>query len=212
MGYAVLAFDGPDPGRRMQARSRHLDVITAWAADGRLALGVPLFDAAFTPVGSLMILTVPDQPGLDAYLAEEPFAVEGVWDRIETMPFTIASLPYRPLPAGPAASHRTHTITIAHDATDEGAAARRAAARPPHFERVAGWARDGVLALGGAIMDADGKRMIGSIAITAHGSDDEAEAAWAPDPYVAGGVWHEIRRWGTRFATLPYRPLPGAAA
>ncbi|MBR0653888.1 YciI family protein [Plastoroseomonas arctica] len=212
MGYAVLAFDGPDPARRMQARSRHLAVITAWAEDGRLALGVPLFDAAFQPVGSLMILEVPDRAGLDAYLAAEPFAAEGVWDRIETMPFRIAPLPYRPLPSGPAASSRTHTITLAYDAQDGEAPARRASARPPHLDRVTAWAKDGTLALGGAIFDADEARMIGSIAVTAHASDAEAEAAWAEDPYVTGGVWKDVQRWGTRFAPLPYRPLPGAAS
>ncbi|MDB5317279.1 MAG: hypothetical protein JWO24_3123 [Rhodospirillales bacterium] len=210
MGCAVMAFDGPDPARRAEVRDRHLAVITAWAAAGRLALGVPLFNAAFKPVGSLMILTVEDRAGLDAYLAEEPFAVEGVWERVETMPFRIASLPYRPLPAGPAATSRTHTITIAYDAQDAEAPARRAAARPAHFERVTGWAKDGTLALGGAILDADGAAMIGSIAITRHASDAEAEAAWADDPYVTGRVWSTVQRWGTRFAALPYRPLPGA--
>lgn len=212
MGYAVMAFDGPDPSRRAAARARHLAVITAWAADGRLALGVPLFDAAFQPAGSLMILAVPDRAGLDAYLAEEPFATEGVWERIEAMPFRIASLPYRPLPSGPASATRTHTITIAHDARDAEAPARRDVARPPHIERVTGWAKAGTLALGGAILDESETAMIGSIAISAHASDAEAEVAWAADPYVTGGVWREVKRWGTRFAPLPYRPLPGAAA
>ncbi len=212
MGYAVMAFDGSDPAKRAAARERHLAVITAWATQGRLALGVPLFDAAFKPVGSLMILSVPDRAGLDAYLAEEPFATEGVWERVEAMPFRIAALPYRPLPSGPASATRTHTITIAHDAQDAGAPARREAARPPHIERVRGWAQAGTLALGGAILDATEVAMIGSIAITAHASDAEAEAAWAEDPYVTGGVWRQVTRWGTRFAPLPYRALPGAAA
>lgn len=212
MGYAVMAFDGPDPAKRAAARDRHLAVITAWAADGRLALGVPLFDAAFQPAGSLMILSVPDRAGLDAYLAAEPFATEGVWERIEAMPFRIAPLPYRPLPSGPASPTRTHTITIAHDAQDAGAAARREAARPPHIDRVRGWAKAGTLVLGGAILDASEAAMIGSIAITAHASDAEAEAAWSEDPYVTGGVWRDVQRWGTRFAPLPYRALPGAVA
>ncbi|MES2712145.1 MAG: YciI family protein [Pseudomonadota bacterium] len=173
---------------------------------------MPWFDAAFKPVGSLMILSVPDRAGLDAYLAEEPFATQGVWDRIEVLPYRIASLPYRPLPSGPAPAARTHTITIAYDAQDAEAPARRAAARPPHFERVTGWARAGTLVLGGAILDESENAMIGSIAITAHASDAEAEAAWAEDPYVTGGVWRDVQRWGTRFAPLPYRPLPGAEA
>ncbi len=212
MGYAVMAFDGPDPAKRAAARDRHLAVITAWAAEGRLALGVPLFDTSFKPVASLMILSVPDRAGLDAYLTEEPFAAEGVWERVEAMPFRIAALPYRPLPSGPASATRTHTITIARDARDSGAAARREAARPAHIDRVIGWAKAGTLVLGGAILDVGEAAMIGSIAITAHASDAEAEAAWAEDPYVTGGVWRDVQRWGTRFAPLPYHPLPGTAA
>ena len=48
MGYAIIATDGPDPARRMAVRDRHLEVITRWARDGRLALGVPLFTPDFS--------------------------------------------------------------------------------------------------------------------------------------------------------------------
>ena len=98
MGYAIIAWDGPDPARRAAVRDKHLSVLTRWAQDGRLALGVPLFSADWQPAGSLMVLNVPDKAGLDAYLAEEPFAVDGVWARWEVHPFRIAPLPYRPLP------------------------------------------------------------------------------------------------------------------
>ena len=101
MGYAIVAWDGEDEAaldRRMAARGRHMAVITEWAADGRLALGVPLFTPDWKPAGSLMLLEVPDRAGLDAYLASEPFAAGGVWQRIEVHPFRIAPLPYRPLP------------------------------------------------------------------------------------------------------------------
>ena len=98
MGFAILAFDSTDPARRAEARARHMEVITRWAGDGRLALGTPLFDAGFSPVGSLMILNVPDETYVKEYIAEEPFAREGVWSRFEALPFAIAPLPYRRLP------------------------------------------------------------------------------------------------------------------
>ncbi len=215
MGYAVLAFDGDDEGalgRRMAARERHLAVIDAWAADGRLALGVPLFTAAGRPAGSLMVLEVPNQAGLDAYLAAEPFNQEGVWQRVETHGFRIAPLPYRPLPqpGAPVASAPTHTVVIAMDGRDDGAEQRRLAVRGAHMERVAPMAADGTLALGGAILDAAG-RMTGSIAVIARPDEASARAWLADDPYVTGGVWQEITLHPTRFAPLPYRPLPGAA-
>ena len=68
------------------------------AADGRLALGVPLFTPEWKPAGSLMLLEVPDRAGLDDYLAAEPFAAGEVWQRVEAFPFRIAPLPYRRLP------------------------------------------------------------------------------------------------------------------
>lgn len=212
MGYAIIATDGPDPARRMAVRDRHLEVITRWARDGRLALGVPLFTPDFKPAGSLMILDVPDKAGLDAYLAEEPFAVEGVWSKWDVLPFRIAPLPYRPLPqpGEPISATRTHTVTIALDGTDAGAAARRAAVRPAHLARVTSMAADGTIALGGAVLDEAGA-MRGSIVVTRHATDEAARAWAAEDPYSTGGVWQDITMHGTRFAPLPYRPLPGSA-
>ncbi len=212
MGYAIIAWDGPDPERRMAVRDRHLAVITRWAADGRLALGVPLFTPEWKPAGSLMVLEVPDKAGLDAYLAEEPFAVEGVWARWTAHPFRIAPLPYRPLPqpGEPIAASRTHTVIVAMDGTDAAAPARRAAVREQHLSLVVPAAKDGTLALGGAILD-DAGGMRGSIAVTRHASDEAARAWMAEDPYVTGGVWQDIALHGTRFAPLPYRALPGAA-
>ncbi|MBX6742315.1 MAG: hypothetical protein IRY87_09745 [Acetobacteraceae bacterium] len=215
MGYAVLAYDGEDDdalARRMAVRDRHLEVITAWAADGRLALGVPLFTNEGRIAGSLMLLEVPDQAGLDAYLAAEPFAREKVWQRITVHPFRIAPLPYRPLPqpGTPMASSRTHTVIIAMDGRDPGALDRRLKVREAHFARVRPMAADGTLAMGGAILDAPEGRMIGSIAVTAHATDEAARAWMAEDPYATGDVWRDITLYGTRFAPLPYRPLPGA--
>lgn len=215
MGYAVIAWDGEDEGaldRRMAVRDRHLANLAEWAADGRLALGTPLFAPDGRPAGSLMLLEVPDRAGLDAYLAAEPFAAGEVWKRVETHPFRIAPLPYRPLPqpGTPIASGRTHTVIIARDGTDEGAEARRLAVRGAHMERVRPMAADGTLAVGGAILDAPDGRMIGSIAVIARADDASARAWMAEDPYVTGGVWREVSLHGTRFAPLPYRPLPGS--
>ena len=211
MGYAIIAFDGTDASRRTQARARHMEVITRWAADGRLALGVPLFSAEWQPIGSLMVLDVPDETHVKEYIAEEPFAREGVWSRFEALPFTIATLPYRPLPqpGAPASPTRTHTITIARDGTDPGAPERRAAARAAHLAHVIPAAEAGLLALGGALTE--GTQMIGSIVVTAHDCDAAAEAWWAEDSYVTGDVWRHVTRYGTRFVGLPYVPRPGAA-
>ncbi len=77
--------------------------------------------------------------------------------------------------------------------------------------RVRPMAADGTLAVGGAILDAPGGRMVGSVAVIARADDAGARAWMAEDPYVTGGVWRDISLHGTRFAPLPYRPLPGSA-
>lgn len=213
MGYAILAFDGADKTRRAAAMDRHRAVISRWAEDGRMPFGTPLFTSEWVPSGSLMILDVPDMAGVQAYLAEEPFSVEGVWADIRILPFRIATLPYQrlPKPGDPVASTRTHTVAIAYDGTDAEAPGRRQAARPAHIARMQPMAADGTLAIGGAILDEAESRMIGSITVTRHGTDEAAQAWMAEDPYVKGRVWQDITLHATRLAALPYRPLPGGA-
>ena len=213
MAYAILAFDGNDPSRRTAAMDRHRAVISRWAADGRMPFGTPLFTAEWVPSGSLMILDVPDMAGVDAYLAEEPFSVEGVWGERRILPFSIAPLPYQrlPKPGDPVETTRTHTVAIAYDGADADAPARRQAAREAHIARMQPMAADGMLAIGGAIMDEAGSRMIGSITVTRHATHEAAQAWMAEDPYVKGGVWQDITLHATRLAALPYRPLPGGA-
>lgn len=101
-------------------------------------------------------------------------------------------------------------VVIAWDGTDEGALARRMAARPGHMEAVAPMARDGRLVLGGALLDAPEGKMVGSVAVVDL-PDEAAVRAWiAGDPY--GEVWRDVSIHPFRVAPLPYRPLPGSEA
>lgn len=211
MTHAILAFDGTDsdaPARRAAARDDHVAFITAEAAAGRLLLGLPLHDEAGRSLGSLMMIAG-DDAARDAYLAAEPFARRGVWQRVEKHPFRIAPLPYQGWPEGPPQG-RTHTVIIAWDGTDAGALDRRMAHRQGHFDRVRPMAADGTLLFGGAILAADGTTMRGSIAVTRHTSHDTARAWMAPDPYVTGDVWRDIALHATSFRALPYAALPHA--
>jgi uncharacterized protein YciI len=194
----------------MSARDAHVAHINAAARDGRLLLGLPLHDERAQSLGSLMVIDG-DRDALDAYLAAEPFAASGVWQRVETHPFRIAPLPYAPWPSPGSAmpGPRSHTIVVAHDGTDQGAEARRLAARPVHFERVRSLAEEGTLLFGGAILDEAGT-MRGSVAVTRHTDHAFAQRFWAADPYVQQGVWRDMAWYGTLLRPLPYRPLPRA--
>lgn len=208
MGYVILGWDGEDAGaaaRRAAVRQRHLEVITRWAAAGRLHLAVPLFRADGTAAGSVMILNDEDELGAREYLLEEPFAREGVWLSYQMRPYRVAPMPYQPLPSGPTPMEMTHCVVIAEDAADS--VERRLAVRAPHMARVMAAAETGLLACGGALLGPQGE-MVGSIAITRHANEAEARGWWAEDPYVTHGVWQETRFFPTRFAPLPYTALP----
>ena len=107
-----------------------------------------------------------------------------------------------------AQGRRRHTILIARDGQDEGALARRMAARGAHFDRVRALAADGTLLFGGAILDARDDRMTGSVAVTRHTDHAAARAFWRDDPYVTGDVWRQMELHPTLLRPLPYRPLP----
>jgi uncharacterized protein YciI len=208
MVWLILAFDGTDdatPARRVTTRDAHVAFITQEAEAGRLLLGLPLHDEGARSLGSLMVVE-----DADAYLAAEPFARQGVWQRIAVHPFRIAPLPYAPWPSpgSAVAGPRSHTIVIARDGQDDGASARRLAARGAHLVRAAPLAADGTLLFGGAILDAPGGRMTGSVAVTRHATHDAARRFWAEDPYVQGDVWRDIAFHATLLRPLPYRPLP----
>ena len=205
----VLAKAAADAEARIgSARPAHLALITPMAEAGELMLGVPLLDAEGRYRGSLMIMRT---AVLDRYLEAELFRREGIWESHAVHPFRIAPLPYRPLPDGPAPARPTHSVAIAFDGTDPEALSRRLAVREAHLARARPAAEQGILTLGGAILDAPGGRMIGSVAITAHPVIEAAQGWWAADPYLTGGVWRDITWHATRFAPLPYRALPGAA-
>ncbi|MGK7868887.1 YciI family protein [Falsiroseomonas sp. E2-1-a20] len=213
MAHAILAWDGDDegaPARRAAARDRHVAHITAEAAAGRLLLGLPLHDEAGRGLGSLMVVAG-DAAARDAYLAGEPFANSDVWRKVESHPFRIAPLPYQPWPApdSPPPTGRTHSIIIAWDDTDAEALERRLAARPAHFERVQPMAARGTLLFGGAILDSQEGRMIGSIAVTRHVTHEAARNWLEGDPYVTGDVWRDISIHATTLRPLPYARLPG---
>jgi uncharacterized protein YciI len=204
----VLARGAADAGERIGAvRPAYIDLLRRMAEAGELILGVPLMDAAGQNRGSLMLVRT---EALARYLEAEPFRREGIWESHAVHRFRVAPLPYRPFPDGPAPALPTHTIAVAFDGTDAEAPARRLAVRDAHLARVRPAAEDGTLALGGAILDAEG-RMTGSVAVTAHPTVEAAQAWWSTDPYVTGGVWRDVRWHATRFAPLPYRGLPGTA-
>ena len=92
-------------------------------------------------------------------------------------------------------------VITARDGTDEGALARRMAARPAHLANVAPMVEAGQLIAGGAILD-DAGQMIGSVTIADFPNRAALDHWLATDPYVVQGVWQSIDVQPFRLAVL----------
>jgi uncharacterized protein len=98
-------------------------------------------------------------------------------------------------------------LVLAYDGSDEGAAARRRAARPAHFEGIKPMVARGELRAAGAVLDDAGK-MIGSAVMAEFLSRAELDAWLARDPYVTQGVWQKIEIRPFRMAVLDGKITP----
>jgi len=205
----VLAHASADAGSRIASSwEAHRLVLRQLTDRGEVILGLPLLDDSGGYQGSLAL--VPTE-AVGAYLEAEPLRRGGLWNGHAVHPFRIAPLPYRVWPDGPPSSAPTHTVVVARDGGDPGAQGRRLAAREAHFDHVRPAAAGGTLMLGGAVLDAPGGRMVGSVAVTAHPTLDAARAWWRDDPYVVGDVWRETTWHLTRIEAAPRAARPDAA-
>jgi uncharacterized protein YciI len=98
-------------------------------------------------------------------------------------------------------------LLLAYDGTDDGAKARRAAARPAHFAGIEPMIERGELRAAGAILDDSGD-MIGSAVLAEFPSRADLDAWLAREPYVKEGVWQQIEIRPFRLAVLDGKVTP----
>ena len=82
-------------------------------------------------------------------------------------------------------------LITAYDGKDDGAALRRANARPAHLECVRKFKALGRHLYGGAILDEHGN-MTGSMMVVDFPTRQALDEWLSIDPYVTGNVWQEI--------------------
>lgn len=82
-------------------------------------------------------------------------------------------------------------IVMGYDGTDEGALARRMAAREDHLKVCADSVANGTQLIGAAMMDSNGK-MNGSCMIMNFDTRAELDAWLKSEPYIAGKVWERV--------------------
>ena len=82
MQFMIKAFDGENMlEKRMEVRPRHLEGMKKLGKQIICAGG--LLDEEGKMKGSALVLEFPDRTALDEYLKDEPYVVEGVWQKIE---------------------------------------------------------------------------------------------------------------------------------
>ena len=88
MQFIIKAYDGPNMlDKRMEVRPRHLDGMAKLGKQIICAGG--LLDEQGKMKGSALVMEFPDRAALDEYLSNEPYVVEGVWQRIEVDTMTV---------------------------------------------------------------------------------------------------------------------------
>ncbi|WP_447986426.1 YciI family protein [Nitrospira sp. Nam74] len=85
MKFVILGFDGPDGGRKRKIyRPAHLAKLDVLHAQQRVLLAGPLTDGT----GSLIVISADSLAEAEALAKEDPYTVNGVFERIEVHPFT----------------------------------------------------------------------------------------------------------------------------
>lgn len=89
MYFAVSCYDKEDSlDLRMATREKHL----AFASDAgaRIIVGGALLSADEKMVGSHLIVEADDRAALDAFLASDPYAIAGLFEKVKIQPMKIA--------------------------------------------------------------------------------------------------------------------------
>lgn len=101
--FLVTAMDGTDAAaleRRMAVRPAHFERVKPEAASGRLRVGGAILDGQDRMVGSFLMLDLPDEAAVRAWLDADPYTKSGVWVDFTILRVRVAEVPYaKPLGA-----------------------------------------------------------------------------------------------------------------
>ncbi len=91
MQFLIKAYDGEGRlDKRMEVRPRHLEGMQKLGNKVIAAGG--LLDEEGRMKGSMLVVDFADRAELDEYLANEPYVLEGVWEKIEVERFNLVIL------------------------------------------------------------------------------------------------------------------------
>ena len=92
-------------------------------------------------------------------------------------------------------------LVVAYDGDDDGALARRMAARDAHLANIRRLGAEGKVLAGGAMLSDDGQ-MIGSAMIADFPTREALDEWLRTDPYTTGDVWRRVEVRPFRSAKL----------
>jgi uncharacterized protein YciI len=95
MQYLLVAFDRTDNEaleRRMKARPAHLENVADLKKRGEFLLGGAILDDNGKMIGSMMVYEFPERTLLDKCLENEPYIINGVWEKIDIRPYRLAHI------------------------------------------------------------------------------------------------------------------------
>ncbi len=88
MQFVITAYDGKDMlEKRMEVRPRHLE--NMGKIDGKVVCAGGMLDEEGKMKGSVMIMEFASREILDEYLRNEPYIVEGVWEKVTVETFNV---------------------------------------------------------------------------------------------------------------------------
>jgi uncharacterized protein len=88
MQFVVRGYDGSDAlPRRLAAREAHLALGDELVSTGNLLYAAAILDEdGGTMIGSILVVDFPSRQELDAWLAQEPYVVQNVWEKVDILP------------------------------------------------------------------------------------------------------------------------------
>ena len=91
MQFIITAYDGENMlDKRMAVRPRHLEGMAALGSHIICAGGLP--DEDGKPKGSVLVVEFEDRAAVDDYLANEPYVLEHVWEKVTVEPMNVVIL------------------------------------------------------------------------------------------------------------------------
>jgi len=88
MLFALVADDTDDPQKRLDARSDHLQYLDDLGE--RLVLAGPFFNDEGAMTGSFVVIEADDREQAEAFFAQDPYMMRGVFARYAIRPWKIA--------------------------------------------------------------------------------------------------------------------------